>query len=365
MDTPSYQPIKTYLKSVEFESPNTPELFFYAENDANLEISIDVHLKVSDDSYYLVELHTSLTPKINEQVVFGLKLTYSSLIELLDKDMDEEQRKFLLTVVIPQSMYNPLRALVWDLTSMSGFPPIMMSDHNFNATRTNTVLEPVINNPTLQEIGPGTNAYSDGAPKNIFPLSWDWILEDVRLIADGEGIAFLESVKQSTGHDLLIYEESPLFMYYYRFLTPIEYNHPEYEGCDDSYWPLLFQLLFAEGENVKVIAGDNGLPEVEFDFGIEGRRRVSSLSIDELKFITDELSSNAFTCTLVEILRLEMHMNHDYARRLRDDRLILMEEFHALFNTDQVDASAEDVAIVEKLYARIKDCDLQTFPYKF
>lgn len=42
-----------------------------------------------------------------------------------------------------------------------------------------------------------------------------------------------------------------------------------------------------------------------------------------------------------------------------------MEEFHALFNTGQVDASAEDVAIVEKHYARIKDCDLQTFPYKF
>ena len=47
------------------------------------------------------------------------------------------------------------------------------------------------------------------------------------------------------------------------------------------------------------------------------------------------------------------------------DQLILKEEFHALYNTDQPDASDEDIAFVDKLYARIKECDLQTFPYKF
>lgn len=123
MDTPAFMPIKTYLKGVEFESSNTPELFFNVESAANLEISIDVQLKVSDDTYYLVELHTRLTPKIGEQVVFNLKLVYSALVEILDKNMDDEQRKFLLTVVIPQSMYNPLRALIWELTFVSGFPP--------------------------------------------------------------------------------------------------------------------------------------------------------------------------------------------------------------------------------------------------
>ena len=28
-------------------------------------------------------------------------------------------------------------------------------------------------------------------------------------------------------------------------------------------------------------------------------------------------------------------------------------------------ARAEEIAFVDKLYARIKECDLQTFPYKF
>lgn len=384
MNTPAFMPIKTYLKGVEFESPNTPELFFNAESAANLEISIDVQSKVSNDTYYLVELHTRLIPKIGEQVVFNLKLVYSTLVEILDKNMDDEQRKFLLTVIIPQSMYNPLRALVWELTSASGFPPIMMNDYDFATHQANAEIKPFDNN--FEEVQPDEdsgNAFSflkfqkereqkstqdtdsELSRENIYPLSWEWILEDIRLVEEGAGLSFLETVKQSTGHDLLVYEETPLYKWFYRFLTPIEYKHPDYKECEDSYWSLLFQLLFAEGENVKVIAGDNGLPEIEFDYSEDERRTVSSLTLDELKSITSELSGKAVTSTLVDILRCETQMDTDYACGLRTDQLILKEDFHALYNTDQPDVSAEDIALVEKLYARIKECDLQTFPYKF
>lgn len=376
MNTPAFMPIKTYLKGVEFESPNAPELFFNAESAANLKISIDVQSKVSDDTYYLVELHTRLIPKIGEQVVFNLKLVYSTLVEILDKNMDDEQRKFLLTVIIPQSMYNPLRALVWDLTSASGFPPIMMNDYDFATHQVNTELQPFDNKleETLSnddvfredmDVVSEANVRSGEPPKNIYPLGWEWILEDVRLVEDGSGTSFLKTVKDSTGHDLLVYEESPLFKYFYRFLIPIEYNHPNYKECDNSYWPILFQLLFAESENVKVIARDNGLPEIEFDYCEDERRTVSSLTLDELKWITSVLSAKALTSTLVDILGYEKQVNTDYANRLKEDQLILKEEFHALYNTNQPDANAEDIAFVENMYARIKECDLQTFAYKF
>ena len=376
MNTPAFMPIKTYLKGVEFESPNAPELFFNAESAANLEISIDVQSKVSDDTYYLVELHTRLIPKIGEQVVFNLKLVYSTLVEILDKNMDDEQRKFLLTVIIPQSMYNPLRALVWDLTSASGFPPIMMNDYDFATHQVNTELQPFDNKleETLSnddvfredmDVVSEANVRSGEPQENIYPLGWEWILEDVRLVEDGAGTSFLKTVKDSTGHDLLVYEESPLFKYFYRFLIPIEYNHPNYKECDNSYWPILFQLLFAESENVKVIARDNSLPEIEFDYCEDERRTVSSLTLDELKWITSVLSAKALTSTLVDILGYEKQMNTDYANSLKEDQLILKEEFHALYNTNQPDTNAEDIVFVENMYARIKECDLQTFTYKF
>ena len=386
MDTPTFMPIKTYLKSVEFDSPNTPEMFFNANSAANLEISIDVQSRVAEDtSLYLVELHTCLTPKINEQLVFNLKLVYSTLVEITDKEMDDETRKYLLTVIVPQSMYNPLRALVWKLTLESGFPPIMMNDYDFAAHQAKNEIRPFDNHEVSfdknedndnsfaflkflnEQEKDEESAKEEGGElpqENIFPLGYEWIMEDIRLVDDGAGVSFLNTVKESTGNNLDVYEENPLYKYYYRFLRPIEYSHPDYEVCED-YWPMLFQLLFGEGKNVKVIDGDNGLPEIEFDYCEDERRTVSSLTLDELKFITSELAVKAFTDTLVEILGYDKQMDNNYADILRGDQLILKEEFHALYNTDQPNASAEEIAFVDKLYARIKECDLQTFPYKF
>ena len=387
METPAFIPIKTFLKETVFESPNTPDLFFNAESAANLEISIDVQSRVAEDSsLYLVELHTSLTPKIDERVVFNLRLIYSTLVEITDKEMDDETRKYLLTVIVPQSMYNPLRALVWKLTLESGFPPIMMNDYDFATHQANTDIRPFDNH----EVSFDKNEDNDNSfaflkflneqekdeesaidecgelpQENIFPLGYEWVLEDIKLVDDGAGVSFLNTVKDSTGNSLDVYTETPLYKYFYRFLTPIEYSHPDYEFCEDSYWPMLFQLLFGEGKNVKVIDGENGLPEIEFDYCEDERRTVSSLTLEELKFITSELAVKAFTDTLVEILGYDKQMDNDYADILRDDQLILKEEFHALYNTDQPDASDEDIAFVDKLYARIKECDLQTFPYKF
>lgn len=386
MDTPTFMPIKTFLKSAEFDSPNTPEMFFNANSAANLEISIDVQSRVAEDtSLYLVELHTCLTPKINEQLVFNLKIVYSTLVDITDKEMDDETRKYLLTVVVPQSMYNPLRALVWKLTLESGFPPIMMNDYDFATHQANTDIKPFDNH----EVSFDKNEDNDNSfaflkflneqekdeesaidecgelpQENIFPLGYEWVLEDIRLVDDRAGVSFLNTVKDSTGNSLDVYTETPLYKYFYRFLKPIEYSHPDYEVCED-YWPMLFQLLFGEGKNVKVIDGDNGLPEIEFDYCEDERRTVSSLTLDELKFITSELAVKAFTDTLVEILGYDKQMDNDYADILRGDQLILKEEFHALYNTDQPNASAEEIAFVDKLYARIKECDLQTFPYKF
>lgn len=386
METPAFMPIKTFLKEVVFESPNTPDLFFNAESAANLEISIDVQSRVAEGtSLYLVELHTSLTPKITERVVFNLKLIYSTLVEIADQELEDETRKHLLTVIVPQSMYNPLRALVWKLTLESGFPPIMMNDYDFATHQANADIKPFDNH----EVSFDKNEDNDNSfaflkflneqekdeesaidecgelpQENIFPLGYEWVLEDIRLVDDGAGVSFLNTVKDSTGNSLDVYTETPLYKYFYRFLTPIEYSHPDYEVCED-YWPMLFQLLFGEGKNVKVIDGDNGLPEIEFDYCEDERRTVSSLTLDELKFITSELAVKAFTDTLVEILGYDKQMDNDYADILRGDQLILKEEFHALYNTDQPNASAEEIAFVDKLYARIKECDLQTFPYKF
>lgn len=396
MNSAYFKPVtKPFLKDIEFSSPNTPELFFHTQS-GKLEINNNVESRRAEGtSLYLVDLQSTMVSKTDDVVIFNAKITYSTMIEITEADLSEEVIKQILNIDVPEILYDYNRARIFDMIERTGLPPYMMRDFDRtmrNAITTQSSEESKTDNVLFDKNEDNDNslaflkfleenekdevsAMEEGGElpqENIFPLGYEWIMEDIRLVEDGAGVSFLETAKnylekdgKSTGNELLTYEENPLYKYYYRFLTPIKYSHPDYEECEDSYWPMLFQLLFGEGKNVKVIDGENGLPEIEFDYCEDERRTVSSLTLEELKFITSELAVKAFTDTLVEILGYDKQMDNDYADILRDDQLILKEEFHALYNTDQPDASDEDIAFVDKLYARIKECDLQTFPYKF
>jgi len=396
MNSAYFKPVtKPFLKDIEFSSPNTPELFFHTQS-GKLEINNNVESRRAEGtSLYLVDLQSTMVSKTDDVVIFNAKITYSTMIEITEADSSEEVIKQILNIDVPEILYDYNRARIFDMIERTGLPPYMMRDFDRtmrNAITTKSSEESKTDNVSFDKDEDNDDSFAflkfleenekdevsaieecgELPQENIFPLGYEWIMEDIRLVEDGAGASFLETVKnylekdgKSTGDELLTYEENPLYKYYYRFLAPIEYSHPDYEECEDSYWPMLFQLLFGEGKNVKIIDGENGIPEIEFDYCEDERRTVSSLTLEELKFITSELAVKAFTDTLVEILGYDKQMDNDYADILRDDQLILKEEFHALYNTDQPDASDEDIAFVDKLYARIKECDLQTFPYKF
>ena len=396
MNSAYFKPVtKPFLKDIEFSSPNTPELFFHTQS-GKLEINNNVESRRAEGtSLYLVDLQSTMVSKTDDVVIFNAKITYSTMIEITEADSSEEVIKQILNIDVPEILYDYNRARIFDMIERTGLPPYMMRDFDRtmrNAITTKSSEESKTDNVSFDKDDDNDDSFAflkfleenekdevsaieEGGElpqENIFPLGYEWIMEDIRLVEHGAGASFLETVKnylvkdgKSTGDELLTYEENPLYKYYYRFLTPIEYSHPDYEECEDSYWPMLFQLLFGEGKNVKIIDGENGIPEIEFDYCEDERRTVSSLTLEELKFITSELAVKAFTDTLVEILGYDKQMDNDYADILRDDQLILKEEFHALYNTDQPNASDEDIAFVDKLYARIKECDLQTFPYKF
>lgn len=347
MDYP-FRPVKTFLNCVEFKSPSAPDIFFNRNKGADLEVSIDVMTREgSDASLHLVDLHVRLIPRICGKIVFDLKVIYSTLVEISDKNIDEESRDLLLKVVIPQDMYNPLRSLIWQMTSISGFPPVMLPDYDFSKPR---------NKPSKI-----SNDEEVEAPEeNNHPLGYKWIMEEMCLTK--EGADFIETLKEETHCDLSRYEDLPAYKYFYRFLEPIAYNHPDIEDCEDSFWDILFHLLFGEGEEVAVTEGETGLPEIEFTQW-EEKRTVSSLSLIELKMLASDLAVHSFTHTTVEMFR--MKIDKEYAETLRNDRPVMKEELMRLYNCDQPDTDPSKLEFAEWVFSRIKECDLQTFPYKF
>lgn len=355
METP-FMIIRTFLKNVEFSSPNTPGLFFSNNGAASMGVSIDVQTKVAEGtSLFLVDLITRLTPKVEDQVIFDIQLTYSALVEL-DTALDEDTRKRILQVLVPQNLYNPLRALVWDITSASGFPPFMLNDYDFTSNTANNLLE---NEMDGLENDDGENIdFEDVSGVNNLPLGYDWIIFDIQ--STKEGMEFLQTLVQTSDVDISCYDELPLYKYYYRFLRPIKYHHPEVE-CEESYWDILFQLIFAEGEAPQIIEGKTEVPEIELYFDGE-RKYVSNLSIVELQNLTSDLAVHAFTHSMVDIIGTDVDI--DYAEQIDENNPILKEELLTLYNCNQPYANTDIVAFVDRIYDRIKECDLQTFPYK-
>lgn len=131
MITESFKTLQNYVSNIEFKTSNVPDLFFSEDNLGNLDISIGIKPRLLDDLHYIVELHACLTSKLEEEIVTILEITYSSFGRIIDENLNAEQINEILTDVIPGNMYDPLRALVWEITSASGFTPIMMEDYNF------------------------------------------------------------------------------------------------------------------------------------------------------------------------------------------------------------------------------------------
>ena len=363
METP-FMIIRTFLKDVEFSSPNTPGLFFGNNSNnstASMEVSIDVQAKVVEGTLFLVDLFTRVTPKFEEQVIFDIWLTYSALVEL-DMTLDEDTRKRILQVIVPQNLFNPLRSLVWTITTASGFPPYMMNDYDFMSHAVDNASENTINDieniVDTDEIG--DVCLMDDSDVNNFPLGYNWIIKDIQ--STKEGNDFLQTLIQKRRVNISRYEELPLYKYYYRFLKPIKYHRPEIES-EESFWDILFQLIFAEGEEPKIIEGiTEQLPEIEVNF--EGERKyVSHLSIEELQSLTSDLAAQAFTLSLVRIIGANIDI--DYSTQINEDNPVLKEELLALYSCNKPYANTDTVAFVDMIYERIKECDLQTFPYKF
>ena len=137
MEKPTYTTVKTYLKELQFESPNTLALFLdeILNGEAVNKISIDVQTKANTDlSLYIVELHATIIPQLvsDEKEIMELNVTYCSIVQVLDSDIEAEALRKLLMVDIPQDLYGPLRALVFAISSASGFPGIMIGDFDFS-----------------------------------------------------------------------------------------------------------------------------------------------------------------------------------------------------------------------------------------
>lgn len=339
----SFEIIRTFLGNVEYDFPKPLEsLFNYDDNLIEQGADIDVKVwSANEPMFYVVDMHVDATEGFNGEEDFRIRLVYSALVKVNDEDMDDEEAVKLLGTEAPRFLYEPVRELLKCLTVASGFPPIILDDYDFYEKLL------ALGNDTIQE---------DVEEPS---MGYDWILHDIK--STEEGASFLKTLFRVCGKSCLEYKQSPLYRCYYRFMAPIEYKHPEFEECDKNYWELLFQLVFGESEYVDILNGDDGLPEIEFSFNQYRNFRLTDLTLKEIKELTSELATTAFTSTMVSLYGL--NLNLEYGETLPDNKPLLEAEIYKLYNYD-TNTDEEDKAFTKRVCARMKEYADLTFEYR-
>jgi len=128
--TPMFQIQRIYLKDLSLEQPNSPQILLEQGQPA-VEINLTLGAEPIADGMYEVTVMATVTTKVNDKTLFLVEAKQGGIFEI--RNIPEEQLKQILGIACPNIVYPYLRAIVSDVCTRGGFPPVMLSEVNFQA----------------------------------------------------------------------------------------------------------------------------------------------------------------------------------------------------------------------------------------
>jgi preprotein translocase subunit SecB len=127
-EQPLFQIQRVYLKELSLEQPNSPAIFLRPEPPA-IEVSLDVGTEALGDAVYEATIGVTVSGKIDGKIAFMLEGKQAGIFEA--RHIAEAQLAPLLGIGCPGILYPYLRANVADAVTRAGFPPVHLSEINF------------------------------------------------------------------------------------------------------------------------------------------------------------------------------------------------------------------------------------------
>jgi len=128
--TPMFQIQRIYLKDLSLEQPNSPQVLLEQGQPA-VEINLTLGAEPIADGMFEVTVMATVTTKVNDKTLFLVEAKQGGIFEI--RNIPEEQLKQILGIACPNIVYPYLRAIVSDVCTRAGFPPVMLSEVNFQA----------------------------------------------------------------------------------------------------------------------------------------------------------------------------------------------------------------------------------------
>ena len=127
---PVFQIQRVYLKDLSLEQPNSPQILVEQGQPA-VEINLGVEVQPVADGIYEVAVTATVTTKLGERVLFLCEAKQAGIFEI--RNIPDDQMQPILGIACPGIVYPYLRAVVADIITRGGFPPVHLAEVNFQA----------------------------------------------------------------------------------------------------------------------------------------------------------------------------------------------------------------------------------------
>ena len=127
---PVFQIQRVYLKDASLEQPNSPQIFL-EQTEPNVNIQLGVAGEALSEGIYEVCVTATVHTQVGEKTVFLVECKQAGIFEI--RGFEAGQIETVMGVACPQIVYPYLRSNVADFISRAGFPPVHMSEINFQA----------------------------------------------------------------------------------------------------------------------------------------------------------------------------------------------------------------------------------------
>ncbi|MEY4564490.1 MAG: hypothetical protein RLZZ618_3767 [Pseudomonadota bacterium] len=126
--SPIFQIQRLYLKDLSLEQPNSP-LIFLEQSQPHVDINLGLGVEPVGEGMYEVSVTATVTTTVGEKTLFLVEAKQAGIFEI--RNVPEDQLQPILGIACPQIVYPYLRAVVSDICTRAGFPPVVLAEVNF------------------------------------------------------------------------------------------------------------------------------------------------------------------------------------------------------------------------------------------
>ncbi len=129
-NTPVFQIQRVYLKDLSLEQPNSPQILL-EQVQPEVDINLTLGAETVAEAMFEVTVTATVTTRVADRTLFLVEAKQAGIFEI--RNIPDEQLQQIVGIACPGIVYPYLRAIVSDVCTRAGFPPVILSEVNFQA----------------------------------------------------------------------------------------------------------------------------------------------------------------------------------------------------------------------------------------